>query len=155
MTNSVTGQPLSNEEIGIALVSLLFASSVNSTAGFKNTLAFLCQHPSSLEAAKKESSTLLSNGDLKSILSFNYLNCCVLEACRLSSNAFAIERVPRSGIVGDYFLGDVDMVSIGSSLLHFEDPGVKSFGLDLTEFNPQRFLESKGAKSSILTWGGT
>lgn len=97
--NELTGKPLTNREIGEILLCLLFVSSENTATGLTLAIVNLVNHPEHWDRARAESRKFLRNGDVKGIMTSEYLHACVMEMARLNSHMFAILRRPREKLV--------------------------------------------------------
>ncbi|XP_035702001.1 sterol 14-demethylase isoform X2 [Folsomia candida] len=138
--NELTGKPLTNREIGEILLCLLFVSSENTATGLTLAIVNLVNHPEHWDRARAESRKFLRNGDVKGIMTSEYLHACVMEMARLNSHMFAILRRPREkNVLGEFFVGEVDAVGMCVQMMQVHGSAEEVFS-DPTTYKPDRFL---------------
>lgn len=150
------GEKLSNEQIGDIIVCLLYVSSENTALGLSATITELAYHEKYWNKVQNECQKFLESGDIKSLFVSPTINSAVMEAARLCSHIFALNRKPAGCLtLGDYYVGNVDTVALCEPMLMSYDCSSDKFSNAL-EYNPDRFFSPTNEPldaNSILTWG--
>jgi hypothetical protein len=93
---------------------------------------------------------------MKSLFASELIDGCVMEASRLCSHVFALNRKPKKKVqLGEYYIGNCDTVALCEPLLMSLDCSLDLYKNPL-EYNPERFMGKNAEKKtpdSILTWG--
>ena len=148
------GRFLTDKEVGEVIVCLLYVSSENTALGLSHVMIELANHPAEWERVRSETAPFLLTGDVKGLLSSQYLDSCIMESARLNTHIFPIIRTGVSKKdFGGYYIGDADSVAYCVPLMHIHNTNQFK---DPLKFNPSRFsgdaAESKAPKD-VMTWG--
>lgn len=147
------GEKLTNRQICEVIVCLLYVSSENTALGLSNTIVDLVTNKTFLEKLKKESQKYLIKNDMRGLIGDSVIDACVMESCRLNTHIFALNRKPLDmKSIGDYYVGDVDVVAICEPMLMKYECAEDLFQ-DSEKYNPDRYLGVNGQKIESKTAG--
>jgi cytochrome P450/alkylated DNA repair dioxygenase AlkB len=149
------GSRLTDEDVGDIIVSLLYVSSENTALGLAAAITDLAMHPQMWDRVAEESAKHLANNDMKAIFTSNLIDAVVMESARLTSHIFSLNRLPKEKkTLGDYYVGDVDIVAFCEPMLMVHDCANEIYSGDTTKYNPDRFLNGEPKDQySVMTWG--
>jgi hypothetical protein len=151
------GKKLTNQEIGGVVVCLMYVSSNNTAMGAAASILDLATSKEWWDKVSKEGAKHIKNEDLNKLFKSKILENCAVESARRTTHIFPLNRKPLDPnfTVGDYYMGDVDVVAICEPMLMLYDYGEEVFSSPST-YNPGRFdppMNEKKTSMQIMTWG--
>lgn len=150
-----TENNFTNYQLAEFIIFLLFISAENTAQALTSLMIEVSSDKTIWDNIKKEVDIKNENA-IEMIYKSNFIDACVIEAVRLNSHMFSLSRVPKNlKILGDYYIGDCDTVSLCINMLMCGECSTNLYK-DTEKYDPYRYLEPRNEKKtndSILTWG--